>query len=82
MQVWKRRKAYELVVQGISKKDFDAFGHSFIFMGYVHDEDNKIIGIKLQTKGIRVIVRYYLMIMKSGGQSILLFNFRLLAKKV
>ena len=51
MQVWKRRNAYELVVQGISKKDFDAFGHSFIFMGYVHDEDNKIIGIKIADQG-------------------------------
>lgn len=51
IQVWRRRTDYELVVRGVNKKDFDPFGHSFIFMGYVRDEKNEIIGIKIADQG-------------------------------
>lgn len=51
MQVWKHRNDYEKVVHGVDKKDFDPFGHSFIFMGYVRDEKNKIIGIRIADQG-------------------------------
>lgn len=51
MQVWKHSNDYEQVVHGVDKKDFDPFGHSFIFMGYVRDEKNKIIGIRIADQG-------------------------------
>lgn len=51
MQVWKRRDDYELVVNGMRKKDFDPFGHSFIFLEYVRDEENKITGIRIADQG-------------------------------
>jgi hypothetical protein len=51
MQVWKRRKDYEKVVRGINQKDFDPFGHSFIFMGYERNEHNDIIGIRIADQG-------------------------------
>lgn len=51
MQVWKRSKDYEKVVIGTNKKDFDPFGHSFIFIDYVYDENNKIIGIRIADQG-------------------------------
>jgi hypothetical protein len=51
MQVWKHRKDYQDVVKGVNKKDFDPFGHSFIFMGYVRDEDHNIIGIRIADQG-------------------------------
>ncbi|MFX0556963.1 hypothetical protein ACOCEA_09195 [Maribacter sp. CXY002] len=51
MQVWKRSKDYELVVKGVNKKDFDPFGHSFIFLGYVHNDKNEIIGIRIADQG-------------------------------
>jgi len=51
MQVWKHRKDFKLVVRGVKKKDFDPFGHSFIFLGYVRDEKNEIIGIRIADQG-------------------------------
>lgn len=51
MQVWKHRKDYEKVVRGVNKKDFDPFGHSFIFIGYVRDDKNKIVGIRIADQG-------------------------------
>lgn len=51
MQVWRHRKDYDKVVQGVNQKDFDPFGHSFIFMGYVRDERNEIIGIRIADQG-------------------------------
>lgn len=51
MQVWKRRTDYNKVVYGVDDKDLDPFGHSFIFMGYVHDENQEIIGIKIADQG-------------------------------
>jgi hypothetical protein len=54
MQVWKRRDDYDKVVKGVSginNKGFDPFGHSFIFLGYVRDEENKIVGIRMADQG-------------------------------
>lgn len=51
MQVWKRRKDYELVVKGVNNKNFDPFGHSFIFLGYECDEKNQIMGIRIADQG-------------------------------
>ena len=51
MQVWKHRKAYEKVIQGVNDKNFDPFGHSFIFIGYELDKSNKIIGIRIADQG-------------------------------
>jgi len=51
MQVWKHRDDYVKVVIGIDKKEFDPFGHSFIFIDYVYDEHNTIIGIRIADQG-------------------------------
>ena len=51
MQVWRHRKDYEKVIQGVNNKNFDPFGHSFIFIGYVHDKSNQIIGIRIADQG-------------------------------
>lgn len=51
MQVWKHRSDYEKVVNGTNNKDFDPFGHSFIFIGYVRNEKNEIIGIRIADQG-------------------------------
>ncbi len=51
MQVWKHRDDYELVVKGERTEDFDPFGHSFIFVGYVRDEKNNITGIRIADQG-------------------------------
>ena len=51
VQVWKHKKDYEKVIRGVSNKKFDPFGHSFIFIGYVRDEKNEIIGIRIADQG-------------------------------
>ncbi len=51
MQVWRHRKDYVKVIRGVSNKDFDPFGHSFIFIGYVRDEKNEITGIRIADQG-------------------------------
>jgi len=51
MQVWKHKEDYDKVVMGINSKDFDPFGHSFIFIGYVRDENHNIIGIRIADQG-------------------------------
>ena len=51
MQVWRNRKDYEVVARGVSTKDYYAFGHSFIFMGYVRNGNNDIIGIRIADQG-------------------------------
>jgi len=51
MQVWKRRKDYDLVVKGVNNKNFYPFGHSFIFLGYECDEKNQILGIRIADQG-------------------------------
>lgn len=51
MQVWKHRKDYEVVARGINTKEYYAYGHSFIFMGYVRNENHDIIGIRIADQG-------------------------------
>ncbi|WP_445384916.1 hypothetical protein ACT6NV_13235 [Robiginitalea sp. IMCC44478] len=51
MQVWKDREDYEKVVRGANVKEFDPFGHSFIFISYVRDDENNIIGIRIADQG-------------------------------
>ncbi|WP_242094538.1 hypothetical protein [Aestuariivivens sediminicola] len=53
LQVWRYRSDYELVVQGTNDKDFDPYGHSFIFMGYVRDENNAIKGLRIADQGFQ-----------------------------
>ncbi|NHF61403.1 hypothetical protein FK220_018765 [Flavobacteriaceae bacterium TP-CH-4] len=51
MQVWKRNDDYKKVIRGIRGKDFDPFGHSFIFLRYERDDNGKIIGIRIADQG-------------------------------
>ena len=51
MQVWRDKKDYRAVVKGISDPKIDPFGHSFIFLNYVRDSEDKIIGIKMADQG-------------------------------
>lgn len=51
MQVWKRRRDYEKVVYGLDDEEIDPFGHSFIFLSYVRDDNQEIIGIKIADQG-------------------------------
>lgn len=51
MQVWKHESDYNKVVRGSGGKDFDPFGHSFIFLGYERDLEGNIIGIKIADQG-------------------------------
>ncbi|WP_281541202.1 hypothetical protein [Maribacter aestuarii] len=53
MQVWRLKEDYELVVQGVDVKKLDPYGHSFIFMDYVYDKDNVIVGIKIADQGFQ-----------------------------
>ncbi len=51
MQVWWHKKDYRHVVRGISDPKLDPYGHSFIFLRYVRDTDDEIIGIKIADQG-------------------------------
>jgi hypothetical protein len=51
MQVWRDKNDYRAVVRGISDPKIDPFGHSFIFLSYVRDADDKIIGLKMADQG-------------------------------
>lgn len=53
MQVWRFKDDYELVVKGVDVKKLDPYGHSFIFISYVRDEKNKIIGLKIADQGFQ-----------------------------
>lgn len=53
MQVWRYKKDYEKVIWGVSNKNFDPLGHSFIFIGYVRDENNEITGIRIADQGFQ-----------------------------
>ena len=53
MQVWRLRKDYEEVIRGVSNKNFDPLGHSFIFIGYDRNEKNEIIGIRIADQGFQ-----------------------------
>lgn len=51
MQVWRSREDYKKVIKGTEEKDFDPFGHSFIFLEYVRGEDGKIEAILIADQG-------------------------------
>lgn len=51
MQVWKHKTDYEMVVRGLNTKKNDPFGHSFIFIGYVRNDKNEIIGLRIADQG-------------------------------
>lgn len=51
MQVWKHKIDYEKVVRGLTTKKTDPFGHSFIFIAYVRNENNEIIGLRIADQG-------------------------------
>ncbi|WP_157491565.1 hypothetical protein [Maribacter thermophilus] len=53
MQVWRYRKDYEQVVQGTDVEKLDPYGHSFIFINYVRDEKNKIVGLRIADQGFQ-----------------------------
>ncbi|MBD1259764.1 hypothetical protein HZY62_04130 [Maribacter polysiphoniae] len=53
VQVWRFKEDYKDVVKGVDKKDFDPYGHSFIFMGYVRNEKNEIVGIRIADQGFQ-----------------------------
>lgn len=53
MQVWRFKVDYEQVVQGVNVKKLDPYGHSFIFISYVRDEKNAIIGLNIADQGFQ-----------------------------
>lgn len=53
MQVWRYKEDYELVVKGVDVKKLDPYGHSFIFISYLRDEKNKIMGLKIADQGFQ-----------------------------
>ena len=53
MQVWCYKEDYEKVVEGVNVKILDPFGHSFIFISYLCNEKNEIIGLKIADQGFQ-----------------------------
>ncbi len=53
LQVWRYKNDYLEVVKGVENKELDPYGHSFIFLEYVHDENNDIIGIRIADQGFQ-----------------------------
>ena len=53
MQVWRFKDDYEQVVRGVNVKKLDPYGHSFIFISYLRDEKNAIIGLKIADQGFQ-----------------------------
>ncbi|WP_339837195.1 hypothetical protein [uncultured Maribacter sp.] len=53
MQVWRYKEDYKQVVQGANVKKLDPYGHSFIFIGYVRDENETITGLKIADQGFQ-----------------------------
>ncbi|SHI83675.1 hypothetical protein SAMN04488513_10228 [Pseudozobellia thermophila] len=53
LQVWRYREDYEQVVQGTDVEKLDPYGHSFIFINYVRDEKNKIVGLRIADQGFQ-----------------------------
>lgn len=53
MQVWRFKEDYERVVEGVDVKKIDPYGHSFIFISYVRDEKNSIVGLKIADQGFQ-----------------------------
>ena len=53
LQVWRFKDDFEKVVQGVNVKKLDPYGHSFIFISYVRNEKNEIIGLKIADQGFQ-----------------------------
>ena len=53
MQVWRHKEDYEKVVRGVNVEKLDSYGHSFIFISYVCNEKNEIIGLKIADQGFQ-----------------------------
>ncbi|WP_149303141.1 hypothetical protein [Pareuzebyella sediminis] len=53
MQVWRFKEDYERVAEGVDVKKIDPYGHSFIFISYVRDEKNAIVGLKIADQGFQ-----------------------------
>jgi hypothetical protein len=53
MQVWRYTEDYEQVVQGVDVIKLDPYGHSFIFISYVRDEHNTIVGLNIADQGFQ-----------------------------
>ncbi|CAM4403961.1 hypothetical protein [Zobellia nedashkovskayae] len=53
MQVWRYKEDYEKVVQGVNVKKLDPYGHSFVFISYVRDDKNAIIGLRIADQGFQ-----------------------------
>ncbi|WP_379934041.1 hypothetical protein [Maribacter chungangensis] len=53
MQVWRFKEDYEQVVRGTDVKKLDPYGHSFIFIGYVRDENHIITGLRIADQGFQ-----------------------------
>lgn len=53
VQVWRFKEDYEHVVRGANVKKLDPYGHSFIFISYVRDDNNAITGLKIADQGFQ-----------------------------
>jgi len=53
MQVWRFKADYEQVVQGVNVAKLDPYGHSFIFISYVYNDKDEIIGLKIADQGFQ-----------------------------
>jgi len=53
MQVWRYKEDYKEVVKGTDVKKLDPYGHSFIFISYVFDENGLISGLRIADQGFQ-----------------------------
>lgn len=53
VQVWRYKKDYEKVVKGADVKKLDPYGHSFVFIRYVRNEKQEIVGLKIADQGFQ-----------------------------
>ena len=53
LQVWRFKDDYEKVVQGVNVKKLDPYGHSFIFISYVLNDKNEIVGLRIADQGFQ-----------------------------
>ncbi len=51
VQVWRLREDYEKVRHGAAVLDFDPYGHSFVFIGYVLDRMGAVKGLRIADQG-------------------------------
>lgn len=53
VQVWRFKDDYEAVVRGTNVKELDPYGHSFIFIRYVRNKENAIVGLQIADQGFQ-----------------------------